>query len=72
MPALLSEVMVQWFMETIKGPAHSAVLCCALIKDKRSRETQNHTGRIDFHYHSQWHACLHTNTHTLKHASTQT
>lgn len=54
MSALLSEVTVQWFRKTIKVPVQSAILCRALIKDKRSHETQNHTNLIDFHYHSQW------------------
>lgn len=67
MSALLSGVTVQWFRKTIKVPVHSPILCCTLIKDKRSCETANHTGLcIDFHYHSQWLPHMHTSKHTLK------
>ncbi len=74
MSAVLSEVTVQWFRKTIKVPVQSAILCCALIKDKRSHETQNHTDRIDFHYHSQWLllTCTHMSTHKQAYSTMQT
>lgn len=69
MSALLSEVTSQWVRETIKVPVQSAILRCSPIKGKCSCETQNHTGLIDFHYHSWW--LLRKNTHTCQlHART--
>lgn len=40
--SVMSEFTVQCFRKTIKLPVQSAILCCALIKDKHSHETPNH------------------------------